>query len=101
MSEGIGAPPPQLVRSGGFHQRERTGKLWRRLIVRDAGLPRDGAVLDVGCGLGRMALPLLDYLGAAGRYEGFDVPSAMRSIAESFADSLLPVWPSLAKPRRS
>jgi SAM-dependent methyltransferase len=29
-------------------------------------------VLDVGCGVGRMAIPLLDYL-KNGRYEGFDI----------------------------
>lgn len=32
-------------------------------------------------------------------YEGFDTASAMRSIAQSFIDSLVPVWPSLIKPK--
>lgn len=32
-------------------------------------------------------------------YEGFDTATAMRSIAESFVDSLVPVWPSLLKPK--
>jgi SAM-dependent methyltransferase len=30
-------------------------------------------VLDAGCGCGRMAIPLTDYLNAEGSYEGFDV----------------------------
>jgi len=30
-------------------------------------------LLDVGCGIGRIALPLLDFLSPAGAYEGFDV----------------------------
>jgi len=30
-------------------------------------------VLDVGCGIGRMAVPLTDYLNPQGSYEGFDV----------------------------
>jgi SAM-dependent methyltransferase len=30
-------------------------------------------VLDVGCGMGRMARPLTGYLAADGSYEGFDV----------------------------
>ncbi|MBI4055301.1 MAG: hypothetical protein HY402_04120 [Elusimicrobia bacterium] len=30
-------------------------------------------------------------------YEGFDVPSAMQSIASSFVRSLLPIWPTLSK----
>src|SRR5262249_46340342 len=36
-------------------------------------------VLDVGCGIGRMAVPLTRYLTAAGRYDGFDITA--RSIA--------------------
>lgn len=30
-------------------------------------------VLDVGCGIGRLAVPLTQYLSADGRYEGFDI----------------------------
>src|SRR5436190_20773342 len=30
-------------------------------------------VLDVGCGCGRMAIPLTRYLDATGSYEGFDI----------------------------
>jgi len=29
--------------------------------------------LDIGCGIGRIAIPLTDYLDNAGRYEGFDI----------------------------
>ena len=29
-------------------------------------------VLDIGCGIGRMAFPLLEYLDDRGGYEGFD-----------------------------
>lgn len=32
-------------------------------------------------------------------YEGFDTSSAMRSITQSFVDSLVPVWPALIKPK--
>jgi len=41
--------------------------------LKDSGLTRDMAVLDVGCGQGRMARPLVDYLSQKGRYEGFDI----------------------------
>ena len=34
---------------------------------------RDSAILDVGCGIGRMAIPFTNYLSAKGRYEGFDI----------------------------
>src|SRR6516162_4477530 len=30
-------------------------------------------VLDVGCGVGRMAVPLTGYLNAQGSYDGFDI----------------------------
>ena len=33
----------------------------------------DQSVLDVGCGSGRMAVPLLGYLDQRGRYVGFDI----------------------------
>lgn len=36
-------------------------------------LQRDESVLDVGCGIGRMAVPLTRYLSARGHYEGFDI----------------------------
>nr|WP_247887259.1 class I SAM-dependent methyltransferase [Azospirillum sp. SYSU D00513] len=38
-----------------------------------AGLRPDHAVLDVGCGWGRLALPLSRFLAAEGRYAGVDV----------------------------
>jgi SAM-dependent methyltransferase/CelD/BcsL family acetyltransferase involved in cellulose biosynthesis len=40
---------------------------------RQAGLRRDGSLLDIGSGVGRMALPLTGYLSAAGTYTGVDL----------------------------
>jgi SAM-dependent methyltransferase len=37
------------------------------------GLQPDHRVLDVGCGIGRMAVPLTGYLSQHGAYEGFDI----------------------------
>jgi SAM-dependent methyltransferase len=37
------------------------------------GLKPDHRVLDVGCGIGRMAIPLTKYLSKSGSYEGIDV----------------------------
>jgi SAM-dependent methyltransferase len=49
-----------------------------------AGLQPDRSVLDVGCGIGRVAVALTRYLDAAARYEGFDiVPDAIRWCAEN------------------
>jgi ubiquinone/menaquinone biosynthesis C-methylase UbiE len=38
-----------------------------------AGLKPNDAVLDIGCGIGRMALPLTGFLDAKGSYDGFDI----------------------------
>jgi len=44
-----------------------------------AGLRPDHAVLDVGCGVGRIARYLCDYLERGSRYEGFDVRESVVS----------------------
>lgn len=50
----------------------RVGRQFKELFVA-AGLQPHHAILDVGCGIGRAAAPLVDYLDASGRYAGFDV----------------------------
>jgi SAM-dependent methyltransferase len=41
-------------------------------LKRSCELAPDHHVLDVGCGTGRIAIPLTQYLSPAARYEGFD-----------------------------
>ena len=65
--------PPRRLLTGDYSEFRRIGEEFRGHLVELAGLRRDGAVLDVGCGPGRMAVPLTEYLGPGGRYEGFDV----------------------------
>jgi SAM-dependent methyltransferase len=48
-------------------------------LVDLCGLQPGDAVLDVGCGSGRTALPLAGYLNREGRYAGFDI--ARKAIA--------------------
>ena len=48
-------------------------------LVDLCGLQPGDAVLEVGCGSGRTALPLTDYLNREGRYAGFDI--ARKAIA--------------------
>jgi SAM-dependent methyltransferase len=51
----------------------RTGDEFLRYFVELGGLRPTDRVLDVGCGMGRMALALTRYLEPPGRYEGFDI----------------------------
>jgi SAM-dependent methyltransferase len=47
-------------------------------LIDVAGLTPSSHVLDVGCGFGRLAVGLADYLNADGSYDGFDiVPEAV------------------------
>jgi GT2 family glycosyltransferase/SAM-dependent methyltransferase len=66
------SPPADLVPlvGGDF---EKTGDEFLQYFTELAGLAPDENVLEVGCGVGRMAIPLTRYLSESGRYEGFDV----------------------------
>jgi len=55
---------------------ERVGEEFRSYLVELAELQPHQAILDVGCGSGRIAVPLTRFLDAAGRYQGFDVSHA-------------------------
>lgn len=41
-------------------------------LIRYAGLEKQERVLDIGCGVGRVALPLTHYLGSSASYYGID-----------------------------
>lgn len=68
----IPLPPNELqfVGDGDF---ERIGQNYVRHFIRLCGLKPYERVLDVGCGIGRMAIPLTMYLKHEGTYEGFDI----------------------------
>lgn len=65
-------PPPALdfVGGGDF---AKVGEEFKRHFIEHGGLRRHSRVLDVGCGIGRMAVPLTGYLDGAGGYWGFDI----------------------------
>jgi SAM-dependent methyltransferase len=65
--------PPRRLDFAGHSDFVATGDEFLSYFVELAGLQPDEAVLDVGCGIGRMARPLTGYLSAAGSYDGFDV----------------------------
>jgi SAM-dependent methyltransferase len=51
-----------------------TGRKFRDFLVAHCGLGPDDHILDVGCGVGRIAVPLTSLLDPKnGRYDGFDV----------------------------
>jgi SAM-dependent methyltransferase len=65
-------PPKGKVFFGGGDF-NRVGEEYFWYFVELGGLKPDERVLDVGCGIGRMAVPLTHYLDGRGSYEGFDV----------------------------
>ena len=65
--------PPRRLNFVGITDFVDTGDEFLGHFVALGGLQPDGRVLDVGCGIGRMARPLAGYLGRDGSYDGFDI----------------------------
>jgi SAM-dependent methyltransferase len=65
--------PPRSKNFVGGSDYQATGIEFRDLFVRYGGLKPKHRVLDVGCGIGRMAAPLTGYLAVNGDYQGFDI----------------------------
>lgn len=59
-----------FIGSGDFVEQ---GRHHLRLLEEYAALKPNHSVLDVGCGIGRVAVPLTSYLLADSKYEGFDL----------------------------
>ncbi len=70
--------PPRYLNYAGFRGFTEAGQEHLRYFKEFCGLQPDQRVLDLGCGIGRMAVPLTGYL-TTGSYEGLDiVPSGIR-----------------------
>ncbi len=67
------APPNYLSSQYGGGSYFETGLHFFRILLDYCDLKRDSHILDVGFGIGRMAMPLTAYLGPQARYEGFDI----------------------------
>ena len=65
--------PPRRLQFVGDGDFAATGDEFLGHLVELAGLEPDHAVLDVGCGIGRIARPLASFLDERGSYAGFDV----------------------------
>lgn len=68
--------PPRGLSFVGGGDFEATGREFRGYFSELGGLEPTDRVLDIGCGIGRMALPLTGYL-QGGSYAGFDVGRGM------------------------
>jgi SAM-dependent methyltransferase len=71
-------PPRWLINGIGGGDYAAAGREFFNYFTEIGGLKPEHRVLDVGCGCGRMAVPLIPYLSGAGEYYGFDiVPDAI------------------------
>ena len=76
-------PPKGRIFFGGGDF-DKIGEEYFGYFVELGDLKPDERVLDVGCGIGRMAVPLTGYLDDQGSYEGFDVfPEGVRWCQEN------------------
>jgi ubiquinone/menaquinone biosynthesis C-methylase UbiE len=72
--------PPRRIRRGIsplWLDFTKTGQDQVGFLAEFCGLAKDTHVLDIGCGVGRLAVPLTAILGPTGAYDGFDVAQYM------------------------
>lgn len=78
--------PPRYLRFGGDGDFEKTGDEFLGYFVQMGELQPMHRVLEIGCGIGRMARPLTKYL-VNGSYEGVDiVPRGIRWCQDHFIE---------------
>ncbi len=87
--EGPLAPPRHLAFVGGGDF-EQTGRQFLGYFRELGGLQGGDRVLDIGSGIGRMAMPLTGYLDR-GSYAGFDVG---RGMVRWCSRTITPRWPN-------
>ena len=69
-------PPLPLMRTEGIYVMEewfRWAEEWSVLLRLFGGISFESKVLEIGCGLGRIAFPLRYILSAKGSYDGFEI----------------------------
>ena len=65
--------PPKGMIFIGDGDFKKIGEEFLRYFIELGGLKPNERVLDIGCGIGRMAVPLTKYLHKRSSYEGFDI----------------------------
>ena len=68
-------PPVGLMYEGpqDYSHFIKSGEDFLRYYIELCDLRPDETILDVGCGMGRKTIPLINYLDKNGRYEGIDI----------------------------
>lgn len=66
-------PPTDITFPGGGGEFEQIDNSFIQHFIKYGKLHPDDRVLDIGCGVGRMAIPLTQYLSNRGEYFGFDI----------------------------
>jgi SAM-dependent methyltransferase len=89
--ERLPMPPPKLLRQAGPIKAFHEIPLMFLARMNMAGLRPDHRVLDIGCGIGRIARYLCGYIGESGSYEGFDVLS---ECIEWCRENITPAYPN-------
>ncbi len=65
--------PPQGLIFIGTGDFKKIGEHYLAVFIEHCGLLPEHHVLDIGCGIGRIAIPLTNFLNNQGSYDGFDV----------------------------
>lgn len=65
--------PPRSLHFIGAGDFESIGEVFLGHFIKVGGLKENETVLDIGCGTGRMAIPIMNYLSSSGSYHGFDI----------------------------
>jgi len=65
--------PPQLFNYVGGVKFSEIGQKYYHYIIKFCNVKENERVLDIGSGIGRVAIYFMDYLNENGRYEGFDI----------------------------
>ncbi len=65
--------PPWWLRDVGGTDFAATGQEFLKLFIQIGHLQPDERILEIGCGSGRMAIPLTRYVSPAGAYTGIDI----------------------------
>lgn len=65
-------PPKSMIFVGDGDYKE-IGLEFKKYFIDLAELKPNEKILEVGCGIGRMAVPLTNYISPAGEYHGFDI----------------------------